>query len=224
MKRGAFDYVTKPFKNEKVLVVVRNAAERRRLVTENRTQRESLRAQSHQFSDIIGRSRRMRQVFELIAQAAPSRTTILVQGESGTGKELAARALHDNSTRADRPFVTVNSGSLPPDLLESHLFGHPQGRVHRGDRTQEGAVRDRRQGHHLLRRDRECAARDAGEAVAGDAGAGVHAVGRCPYPQGGCAYHRGHQRRPEEHGRGRPLPRGSVLPAPRDQSGAAAAP
>ena len=127
MKRGAFDYVTKPFKNEKVLVVVRNAAERRRLVTENRTQRESLRAQSHQFSDIIGRSRRMRQVFELIAQAAPSRTTILVQGESGTGKELAARALHDNSTRADRPFVTVNSGSLPPDLLESHLFGHLKG-------------------------------------------------------------------------------------------------
>ena len=126
-KRGAFDYVTKPFKNEEVLVVVRNAAERRRLMTENRTLRESLRAQSHEFSDIIGRSRRMRQVFELIAQAAPSRTTILVQGESGTGKELAARALHDNSNRADRPFVTVNSGSLPPDLLESHLFGHLKG-------------------------------------------------------------------------------------------------
>ena len=127
MKRGAFDYVTKPFKNEKVLVVVRNAAERRRLVIENRTQRESLRAHAHEFSDIIGRSRRMRQVFELIAQAAPSRTTILVQGESGTGKELAARALHNNSTRADCPFVTVNSGSLPPDLLESNLFGHLKG-------------------------------------------------------------------------------------------------
>ena len=127
MKRGAFDYVTKPFKNEKLLVVVRNAAERRRLVTENRTQRESLRAHAHEFSDIIGRSRRMRQVFELIAQAAPSRTTILVQGESGTGKELAARALHNNSTRANCPFVTVNSGSLPPDLLESTLFGHLKG-------------------------------------------------------------------------------------------------
>ncbi len=127
MKRGAFDYVTKPFKNEEVLVVVRNAAERRRLVIENRTLRESLRAQSHEFSDIIGRSRRMRQVFELIVQAAPSRATILVQGESGTGKELVARALHDKSTRAERPFVTVNSGSLPPDLLESHLFGHLKG-------------------------------------------------------------------------------------------------
>ena len=127
MKRGAFDYVTKPFKNDEVLVVVRNAAKQRRLVTENRTLRESLRAQSHQFHDIIGRSRPMRQLFALIAQAAPSRTTILVQGESGTGKELAARALHANSTRADRPFVTVNSGSLPSDLLESHLFGHLKG-------------------------------------------------------------------------------------------------
>ncbi|MDP6581958.1 MAG: sigma-54 dependent transcriptional regulator [Vicinamibacterales bacterium] len=127
MKRGAFDYVTKPFKNEEVLVVVRNAAERRRLMTENRTLRESLRAQGHGFSEIIGHSQRMQQVFDLIAQAAPSRTTILVEGESGTGKELAARALHANSTRADRPFVTVNSGSLPPDLLESNLFGHVKG-------------------------------------------------------------------------------------------------
>ncbi len=126
-KRGAFNYLDKPFKNEKVLVVVRNAVERRRLVAENRAQRESLRAQSHEFSRIIGKSRRMQQVFELIAQAAPSRTTILVQGESGTGKELAARALHDNSNRSDRPFVIVNSGSLPPDLLESHLFGHVKG-------------------------------------------------------------------------------------------------
>ena len=127
MKRGAFDYVTKPFKNEEVLVVARNAVERRRLVTENRTLRESLRAQTHHFSDIIGRSPRMRQVFDLIAQAAQSRATILVEGESGTGKELAARALHTHSPRVDRPFVTVNSGSLPPDMLESNLFGHLKG-------------------------------------------------------------------------------------------------
>ncbi len=127
MKRGAFDYITKPFKNEEVMVVVRNAAEKRRLVTENRTLRESLRAKNHGLRNIIGRSRRMRQVFELITQAAMSRTTILVEGESGTGKELAARALHAGSPRADHPFVTVNSGSLPPDLLESNLFGHLRG-------------------------------------------------------------------------------------------------
>ncbi len=127
MKRGAFDYITKPFKNDEVLVVLRNAIERRRLVTENRTLRETLRAQSNQFSEIIGRSAPMRRVFGLIAQAAPSRTTILIEGESGTGKELVARALHANSNRADRPCITVNSGSLPPDLLESNLFGHVKG-------------------------------------------------------------------------------------------------
>ena len=127
MKRGAFDYITKPFKNDKFLVVVRNAVERRHLVAENRTLRETLRAQSNQFSEIIGRSGTMRKVFDLIAQAAPSRTTILIEGESGTGKELVARALHANSTRSDRPCITVNSGSLPPDLLESNLFGHVKG-------------------------------------------------------------------------------------------------
>ena len=119
-KRGAFDYLDKPFKNEKVLLVVRNAVERRRLVTKNRALRESLRAQSYEFSDIIGKSRRMRQVFELIAQAAPSRTTILVQGESGTGKELAARALHDNSNRSSRlsPAPTrTRSGAWPSAIL-----------------------------------------------------------------------------------------------------------
>src|ERR671918_288035 len=127
MKRGAFDYITKPFKNDEVLVVVRNALERRRLVAENRALRQNLQAHQNRFGEIIGRSPRMRQVFDLIIQAAPSRTTILINGESGTGKELVARALHQNSTRKDRAFVTVNSGNLPPDLLESTLFGHVKG-------------------------------------------------------------------------------------------------
>ena len=127
MKRGAFDYITKPFKNDEVIVVVRNAVERRQLVAENAALRQSLHAQAQKFSGIIGRSPRMRQVFNLIMQAAPSRSTILITGESGTGKELVARAIHANSPRADRAFVTVNSGNLPPDLLESTLFGHVKG-------------------------------------------------------------------------------------------------
>jgi two-component system response regulator PilR (NtrC family) len=127
MKRGAFDYITKPFKNDEVLVVVRNAAERRRLVAENTALRQNLQAQYQKFAGIIGRSPRMKQVFDLIIQAAPSRSTILVTGESGTGKELVARAIHSNSSRSDRAFVTVNSGNLPPDLLESTLFGHLKG-------------------------------------------------------------------------------------------------
>ncbi len=127
MKRGAFDYVTKPFKNDEVLVVLGNAVERSQLVAENRALRQNLQERYSKFGNIIGRSQRMRQVFDLIIQAAPSRSTILITGESGTGKELVARAIHSNSPRAPRAFVTVNSGNLPPDLLESNLFGHVKG-------------------------------------------------------------------------------------------------
>ncbi len=127
MKLGAFDYITKPFKNDEVLVVLKNAVERRQLVVENRALKQNLQARYHKFANIIGKSPKMRQVFDLIIQAAPSRSTVLVHGESGTGKELVARALHTNSPRADKPFITVNSGSLPPDLLESNLFGHVKG-------------------------------------------------------------------------------------------------
>ena len=127
MKRGAFDYITKPFKNDEVLIVVRNAIERNQLVRENRLLRRTVQEQYAKFANIIGRNQRMRHVFDLIIQAAPSRSTILIQGESGTGKELVARAIHAHSPRADRAFVTVNSGNLPPDLLESTLFGHVKG-------------------------------------------------------------------------------------------------
>ena len=127
MKKGAFDYITKPFKNDEVLVVLRNAVERRQLVAENVALKQNLQARYHKFSGIIGKSSRMKQVFDLIIQAAPSRSTILITGESGTGKELVARAIHQNSARSERSFVTVNSGNLPPDLLESTLFGHVKG-------------------------------------------------------------------------------------------------
>jgi len=127
MKLGAFDYINKPFKNDEVLVVVRNAVERRLLKAENIALRQTVQAQHHDFAGIIGRSGRMKQVFDLIIQAAPSRSTILITGESGTGKELVARAVHSNSDRSDRAFVTVNSGNLPSDLLESTLFGHVKG-------------------------------------------------------------------------------------------------
>ena len=120
MKRGAYDYITKPFKNDEVLVVLRNALAQRRLVVENRALRQNLQAHANHFGEIIGRSGRMRQVFDLIIQAAPSRTTILINGESGTGKELVARSLHQNSTRAERAFITVNSGS-PPQLTGTNL-------------------------------------------------------------------------------------------------------
>src|SRR6187549_1906906 len=126
-KQGAFYYFTKPFKNDEVLAVIRNAIERRRLVGENRELRDRLRSGSHRFDEIIGGSAKIRAVYDLISRAAPSRATVLIQGDSGTGKELVARAFHRRSARADKPFITVNSGNLPPDLLESNLFGHVKG-------------------------------------------------------------------------------------------------
>jgi len=126
MKKGAFDYVAKPFKHEEVLHILRNALNQRRLQDENRQLRTALRDQGR-FTEIVGKSPRMLQLFNLISQAAPSRSTILVVGESGTGKELVAKAVHANSPRKDKPFVVVNSGSLPHDLLESNLFGHVKG-------------------------------------------------------------------------------------------------
>jgi len=126
MKIGALDYVQKPFKHDDLLLALEKALERKRLQDENIRLKDELR-QRFGFDNIIGKSQAMKAVFELVKAAAPTRSTILLQGESGTGKELVAKAIHMNSNRADEPFVTVNSGSLPPDLLESHLFGHVKG-------------------------------------------------------------------------------------------------
>jgi two-component system response regulator PilR (NtrC family) len=126
MKGGAFHYIPKPFKNEEVLHTLRKGLERRRLTSENRSLRAQLR-ERYGFHQLIGRSKPMQKVFELVQLAAPSKSNILVLGESGTGKELVAKAIHHHSRRADGPFVTVNSGSMPTDLLESNLFGHVKG-------------------------------------------------------------------------------------------------
>ena len=126
MREGAFHYIPKPFKNEEVLLTVRQGLKQRSLTVENRRLREELK-QRYAFGNIIGKSKPMRKVFELIQLAAPAKSNILVLGESGTGKELVAKSIHHHSRRADGPFVTVNSGSMPADLLESNLFGHVKG-------------------------------------------------------------------------------------------------
>jgi DNA-binding NtrC family response regulator len=125
MREGAFHYIPKPFRNEEVVHVVRQALEKRQLVAENRALRAKL--EPGGFRELVGRSASMERVYETVRQAAAARSTILVTGESGTGKELVAKALHRLSPRAAGPFVTVHSGALPPDLLESNLFGHVRG-------------------------------------------------------------------------------------------------
>ncbi len=123
MRLGAFHYVPKPFKNEEVLHLVRRAAERRRLLVENL----QLRSRLEGMGEIVGTSRRMQEVYELLRRAAPARSNILITGESGTGKELVARAIHRLSPRSDRPFVPVHTSAIPSELLESTLFGHVKG-------------------------------------------------------------------------------------------------
>jgi DNA-binding NtrC family response regulator len=126
MKHGAYHYIPKPFKNEEVILTVNKALEQRRLSKENERLKAEL-SEKYSYSNIIGKSESMRKVFDLVRLAAPSRSNILIAGESGTGKELIAKAIHHASPRARNAFVTVNSGSLPPELLESSLFGHVKG-------------------------------------------------------------------------------------------------
>jgi DNA-binding NtrC family response regulator len=123
---GAQNFVQKPWDNEKLLADIRSAIGRYHAEEENIQLRRAMK-QRYSFSNIIGKSEPMLRIFDLVAQVAPSRSTVLIQGESGTGKELIAKALHSNSPRKDKPFVAVNTGSMPTDLLESTLFGHVKG-------------------------------------------------------------------------------------------------
>jgi DNA-binding NtrC family response regulator len=125
-KNGAQDYITKPWSNDELLAQVALAIEGRRLREENVQLKRAFK-QRYNFPNIVGKSEKMLSVLDLVTQVAPSRSTVLITGESGTGKELIAKAIHSSSTRADKPFVPVNSGTIPVDLLESQLFGHVKG-------------------------------------------------------------------------------------------------
>ena len=126
MKLGAYDYITKPFKLDEIHVIIRRALERKRLRDENLYLRKQLETQ-HRFDNIVGKSARMAEIFDTIRKIADSPSTVMVSGESGTGKELVARAIHFNSQRRTKPFVSVNCGAIPEALMESELFGHVKG-------------------------------------------------------------------------------------------------
>jgi DNA-binding NtrC family response regulator len=137
LKLGANDYFSKPWDNEKLIIEIDRMIERRLLEYENTHLKRALK-QRYSFPNIIGKSERMVRLLDLVGQVAPSRSTILITGETGTGKELVAKAIHANSPRADQMFVAVNSGSLPPDLLESTLFGHVKGAFTSAIQTKKG--------------------------------------------------------------------------------------
>ncbi len=126
IRAGATNFIQKPWDNEKLLADVRSCIARGRVEEENIQLKRALK-QRYSFENIIGKSDCMLRIFDLVNQIAPSRSTVLIQGESGTGKELIAKAIHAHSPRKDRPFVPINTGSMPADLLESTLFGHVKG-------------------------------------------------------------------------------------------------
>jgi len=126
MKLGAYDYISKPFKNDEIILVLKKAQEREKLKEENRRLRQEIRRDAS-FASIISRNARMQEIFGLVGKVCDYKTTVLITGESGTGKELVARAIHFQGARKNMPFVAVNCAAIPENLLESELFGHVKG-------------------------------------------------------------------------------------------------
>ena len=137
MKLGAYDYISKPFKPDEVILTLRKAEERERLRKENELLRKEVKKE-YSFENIISKNEKMQKIFEIIQKVAHYKSTILITGESGTGKELVARALHYHSDRSQKPFVPVNCGAIPENLLESELFGHIKGAFTDAIRTKKG--------------------------------------------------------------------------------------
>lgn len=139
MKLGAYDYITKPFKTDEIRLVIRNAFERKVLRQENLCLKKQL-DQRFGFKQLIGNSASMRKLIAMLERIAPSQANVLIEGESGTGKELVARALHFNSLRKSKPFIAINCGAIPENLLESELFGHERGSFTGAERKKEGLL------------------------------------------------------------------------------------
>ncbi len=149
MKKGAYDYITKPFNMEDFKLVIRNASERKALAEENTYLKSALK-EKYQFGNIIGKNEGMKKVFDYIEKVSNSNATVLVGGESGTGKELVAKALHYNSSRKNYPFISINCGAMPENLLESELFGHEKGAFTSADSTKIGLMEVANKGTFFL--------------------------------------------------------------------------
>ena len=137
MKLGAYDYISKPFKPDEIILTLKKAEERERLRRENELLRKEIKKE-YSFENIVSKNEKMQKIFEVIKKVAKYKSTILITGESGTGKELVARALHYNSDRSQNPFIPINCGAIPENLLESELFGHEKGAFTDAIRTKKG--------------------------------------------------------------------------------------
>src|SRR4030042_715678 len=149
IKLGAYDYISKPFKPDEVILTLKKAEERERLRRENELLRKEVQKE-YSFKNIISKNEKMQSIFDVIKKVAPYKSTILITGESGTGKELIARALHYSSDRSQSPFIPVNCGAIPENLLESELFGHVKGAFTDAIRTKKGLFEEADEGTIFL--------------------------------------------------------------------------
>jgi two-component system response regulator AtoC len=149
MKLGAYDYISKPFKPDEIILTLKKAEERERLRKENELLRRQVKKE-YSFENIVSKNEKMNKLFEIIKKVAPYKSTILITGESGTGKELVARAIHYNSDRSKMFFVPVNCGAIPENLLESELFGHVKGAFTDAIRTKKGLFEEADEGTIFL--------------------------------------------------------------------------
>jgi len=145
MKKGAYDYISKPFKIEDIQLIIKNALDKRKLTAENRLLKNTLNDR-FQISNVIGKSESIKKIFDLVAKVAQSKATVLITGESGTGKELIAKAIHFNGNRKNYPFVSINCGAMPENLLESELFGHEKGAFTSADSMKLGLMESANKG------------------------------------------------------------------------------
>ena len=223
MKHGAYHYITKDFDYDELRSLVRNASERqdlnRQVLTLSAAGRRAERPRVHRRPQPADRATSS----IWCSKVAKLSATVLILGESGTGKELLARLHPPRVGRRDAPFIAVNLAAIPHELVESTLFGHERGVVHRRASAAARQVRAGRRRHAVPRRDRRSAARAAGQAAARDPGGRDRAGRRHQADQDRLPADRGDQRRSREGGQGRALPRGPLLPHQRHPDQAAAA-
>ena len=194
VKLGAFDYLEKPFDQEQIRQVVAKALKHARALAPRTRGRRSRRSRGR--FRLVGESPAIRQIYAVIEKVANTPSTVLITGESGTGKELIARALHENSSRHDGPFIKINCAAIPKTLMETELFGYEKGAFTGAVGAKPGRFELAARRHAVPRRDRRDPGRDAGEAAARAAGARVRARGR----------HQDHQGRRAAGGRDQPRP------------------
>ena len=222
MKHGAYHYITKDFDYDELRSLVRNACERQDLNRQVITLSAQVAEQSER-EFLIGPSRQIRDIVDLVQRVAKLSATVLILGESGTGKELLARLLHRESGRGDAPFIAVNMSAIPHELVESTLFGHERGAFTGAHQAAARQVRAGGRRHAVPRRDRRPALRPAGQAAARDPGRGDRARRRHQADQDRLPPDRRDQHRPRAGGEGRALPRGPLLPHQRHPDPDAAA-